>query len=105
LGKEDDPYTITEERAVEIIEAKRKADAEKVIKSFDKNPEVQVLNGRYGAYIKVGKQNVRIPKGKDPKTLTLEECLTLAEEQNSDKAKTNTKSVSKKTEEKKTTKK
>lgn len=105
LGKDDDPYTISEERAIEIIEAKRKADAEKVIKSFDKNPEVQVLNGRYGAYIKVGKQNVRIPKGKDPKTLTLEECLTLAEEQNTDKAKTSTKSVSKKTEEKKSNKK
>jgi DNA topoisomerase-1 len=81
LGKDDDPYTLTEERAIEIIEAKRKADAEKVILSFEQNPEVQVLNGRYGAYIKVGKQNVRIPKGKDPKTLTLEECLALAQEQ------------------------
>ena len=104
LGKEDDPYTITEERAIEIIEAKRKADAEKIIQSFDENPEVQVLNGRYGAYIKVGKQNVRIPKGKDPKTLTLEECLALAEEQSPDKGKT-TKTATKKTEEKKSTKK
>ena len=88
LAKEDDPYTITEERAIEIIEAKRKTDAEKIILSFDKNPDVQVLNGRYGAYIKIGKQNVRIPKDKDPKKLTLEECLALAEEQNSDKGKT-----------------
>jgi len=93
LGKDDDPYTITEERAIEIIEAKRKADAEKVILAFKQNPEVQVLNGRYGAYIKVGKQNVRIPKGKDPKTLTLEECLALAEEQKTEKS-TNTKKTS-----------
>jgi DNA topoisomerase-1 len=87
LGKDDDPYSITEERAIEIIEAKRKADSEKIIKTFPENPEVQVLNGRYGAYIKVGKQNVKIPKGKEPKTLTLEECLQLAQEQN-DKEKT-----------------
>jgi DNA topoisomerase-1 len=93
LGKDDDPYTLTEERAIEIIEAKRKADAEKVILSFEQNPEVQVLNGRYGAYIKVGKQNVRIPKGKDPKTLTLEECLALAQEQKTEKS-TNTKKTS-----------
>jgi len=93
LGKDDDPYTLTEERAIEIIEAKRKADAEKVILSFEQNPEVQVLNGRYGAYIKVGKQNVRIPKGKDPKTLTLEECLALAQEQKTEKS-TNTKKAS-----------
>jgi len=93
LGKDDDPYTLTEERAIEIIEAKRKADAEKVILAFKQNPEVQVLNGRYGAYIKVGKQNVRIPKGKDPKTLTLEECLALAQEQKTEKS-TNTKKTS-----------
>ncbi len=79
LGKEDDPYTITEDRAIELIEAKRKADAERFIKIFDENPDVQVLNGRYGPYIKVGKKNVKIPKGTDPKSLTLEECLELAE--------------------------
>jgi len=96
LTKDDDPYSITESRAIEIIEAKRKADSEKMILTFDENPEVQVLNGRYGAYIKVGKQNVRIPKNKDPKTLTLDECLSLAEEQAGDsKTKTTTKSTSK----------
>ncbi|GAB4489347.1 MAG: type I DNA topoisomerase [Raineya sp.] len=103
LGKDDDPYTLTEERAIEIIEAKRKANAEKIIQSFDENPDVQVLNGRYGAYIKVGKQNVRVPKGKDPKTLTLKECLALAEEQNADKNNAN-KANTKKNEEKKTKK-
>lgn len=79
LTGDDDPYTVEQDRAVELIEAKRKVDAEKFIKSFDENPDVQVLNGRYGPYIKVGKKNVRIPKGKEPKDLTLEECLDLAE--------------------------
>ncbi len=77
LPKEDDPMTVELERAIELIEAKRKSDAEKHIKSFDENPEVQVLNGRYGPYIKFGKKNVKIPKDKDPKSLTYEECVEL----------------------------
>ena len=79
IPKTDDPYSISAERAIELIEEKRKADAQKFIKVFEENPEVQVLNGRYGPYIKAGKKNVKIPKGKDPKGLTLEECLELAE--------------------------
>ena len=79
IPKEEDPYTIAPQRAIELIEAKRVADANKTIKLFDENPDVQVLNGRFGPYIKVGKKNVKIPKGKEPKDLTLEECLTLAE--------------------------
>jgi DNA topoisomerase-1 len=79
LTGDDDPYTVEQDRAIALIEAKRKVDAEKFIKSFDENPDVQVLNGRYGPYIKVGKKNVRIPKDKEPKNLTLEECLALAE--------------------------
>jgi len=102
LTKDDDPYSITESRAIEIIEAKRKADSEKTILTFDENPDVQVLNGRYGAYIKVGKQNVRIPKNKDPKTLTLDECLKLAEEQ-AGESKTKTSKTTSKTTAKTTT--
>ncbi|MGD1893801.1 MAG: type I DNA topoisomerase [Cyclobacteriaceae bacterium] len=79
LGKEDDPFSVDEDRAIEIIEAKREADKNKYIKVFDSDPEVQVLNGRYGPYIKVGKKNVKIPKDKKPEELTLEECLELAE--------------------------
>ncbi|WP_096895133.1 type I DNA topoisomerase [Candidatus Scalindua japonica] len=79
LKGDDDPYTVEQERAIELIEAKRKADAEKHIKSFDENPDVQVLNGRYGPYIKMGKKNVKIPKDIEPKNLTLKECLDLAE--------------------------
>ncbi|MDQ3192451.1 MAG: type I DNA topoisomerase [Bacteroidota bacterium] len=80
LKKEDDPYSIEKERAVELIEAKRKADREKVIKTFEGNKEVQVLNGRWGPYISIGKENYKIPKEKDPISLTLEECLKIAAE-------------------------
>lgn len=79
IPKTDDPYTITDVRAVELIEAKRHADANRLIKSFPENAEIQVLNGRFGPYIKAGKKNVKIPKGKEPTELTLEECVTLAE--------------------------
>jgi DNA topoisomerase-1 len=78
LPKTLDPFTVTEGEAVELIQAKRKADAEKLIKSFPENPEVQVLNGRFGPYIVVGKKNVKIPKGKEPADLTYEECMELA---------------------------
>ena len=78
LTKEQDPHTITGDEAVVLIEAKRKADAERLIKEFAENPEVQVLNGRFGPYIVVGKKNVKIPKGEEPTELTLERCLELA---------------------------
>jgi DNA topoisomerase-1 len=78
IPKDLDPYTITPEKAVELIEAKRVADANKTIKAFAENPDIQVLNGRFGPYIKAGKKNVKIPKGKEPASLTLEECVTLA---------------------------
>jgi DNA topoisomerase-1 len=80
VGKEDDPFSITESRAIEIVLNKRKADAEKFIKEFTDNPEVKVLNGRFGPYISIGKKNIKIPKDKDPKGLTLEECLNLAKD-------------------------
>ena len=77
--KEDDPHEVGEERAIELILAKRKADAEKMIKTFDENPDIQILNGRWGPYIKFGKQNVKIPKDKDAKELTLADCIELIE--------------------------
>ncbi len=79
IPKGEDPYTITPQRAVELIEAKRVSDANRLIKGFPENADIQVLNGRFGPYIKAGKKNVKIPKGKVPEELTLEECLTLAE--------------------------
>ncbi|HEY5750324.1 MAG TPA: type I DNA topoisomerase [Chryseolinea sp.] len=78
IPKDIDPYTITPERAVELIEAKRIADANKTIKLFAEDPEIQVLNGRFGPYIKAGKKNVKIPKDREPASLTYEECVALA---------------------------
>jgi DNA topoisomerase-1 len=79
IPKEDDPYTITADRAIELIKAKREKEANMLIKSFPEKDDIQVLNGRYGPYIKAGKKNVKIPKDKKPEELTLEECVELAE--------------------------
>ena len=79
IPKDLDPYTIPLEKAIELIEAKRVADANKTIKVFEGHPDIQVLNGRFGPYIKAGKKNVKIPKDREPASLTLEECVTLAE--------------------------
>lgn len=77
VPKTEDPLTISGERAIEVILAKRKADAEKVIARFPGDPEILVLNGRFGPYIAKGKENFKIPKGTDPKSLTLEDCLAI----------------------------
>ncbi len=74
--KEDDPYTITLERAREVIVAKKLADANRTIIDFGID-DIQVLNGRYGPYITDKARNAKIPKERDPKTLTLEECRAL----------------------------
>jgi DNA topoisomerase-1 len=74
--KEDDPYTVTHERALEVIRLKQEADANRLILDFP-DDGIQVLNGRYGPYITDKKKNAKIPKDRDPKTLTLEECKAL----------------------------
>ncbi len=81
----DDPYTVTLERAIELIEEKRKADKEKIIKIFE-NEGVEVLNGRWGPYIKYKKKNYKIPKKTDATKLSLEDCMEIIEKQ--DKGKT-----------------
>jgi DNA topoisomerase-1 len=69
LGKEDDPYTVAADRCIELIEAKRVKDAAKLIKAFEENPDLKVLNGRWGPFIALGRENFRIPKGTDPAKL------------------------------------
>lgn len=81
IPKEESVMTIDLDRAVELILEKRQADANRLIKSFDEDENTQVLNGRYGAYIKSGKKNFRIPKDKDPKALTYEEVKEIMENQ------------------------
>jgi len=74
--KTDDPYEITPERALEVIREKEIADANRLILDFP-DAGIQVLNGRYGPYITDKARNAKIPKDRDPKALTLEECQTL----------------------------
>jgi DNA topoisomerase-1 len=74
--KTDDPYEITPERALEVIREKEIADANRLILDFP-DAGIQVLNGRYGPYITDKSRNAKIPKDKEPKSLTLEECQTL----------------------------
>ncbi|MDE2447901.1 MAG: DNA topoisomerase I [Gammaproteobacteria bacterium] len=74
--KEDDPYTVTLERALEVIRLKKEADANRIITDFGVD-NIQVLNGRYGPYITDGKKNAKVPKERDPKSVTLEECRAL----------------------------
>jgi DNA topoisomerase-1 len=80
IPKEHDVYEINLDTAIDLIEKKRKYEAEKNIKNFPEK-DIHVLNGRYGAYIKAGDENYRIPKDKDPYTLTLEDCLAIMESQ------------------------
>jgi DNA topoisomerase I len=79
LDKTDDPMTIELARAIELISNKRNASSNNTILTFDQNPDVQVLKGLYGPYIKFGKKNVKIPKELDPATLTYEKCVELAD--------------------------
>jgi len=81
LPKEYDPLSVTEEEAIELIKAKREADAKKHIKTFDENPDIQLLNGRWGPYIKFGKKNYKIPKDKVAEDLTYEETVEIIENQ------------------------
>lgn len=87
LPNEYDPLDVDQEQAITLIEAKRQAEQAKTIKTFDENPAIQILNGRFGPYIKFGKLNVTIPKDQNPKSLSLEECLALIEAYKQKKAK------------------
>lgn len=81
IPKEEDPMDIELDRAIELIEAKRKADREKFINSFESEEgEIQVLNGRWGPYIAFNKKNFKIPKETEAKDLTLEDCKKIIAE-------------------------
>ncbi|SEN76142.1 DNA topoisomerase I [bacterium A37T11] len=104
LPKGLDPLDVTEEQAVEIIKVKRQKDIEKIIRTFDENPEARIENGRWGPYIRFGKLNVKIPKGKDAESLTYDDVIKLSEAEAAKtpakgkglKAKTKAKSAAKK---------
>ena len=73
----DDPYSITAERAIELINEKIEQDKNRIIKTFPDEPELQILNGRWGPYISYKKKNYRIPKKVTPAELSKEECLNI----------------------------
>ncbi|MCD4696017.1 MAG: type I DNA topoisomerase [Bacteroidales bacterium] len=79
LQKTDDPLSVSSERAVEIIEAKRLKDKENTISEFAEDDTLKVLKGRYGSYISKGKKNYRIPKGKVASELSYDDCLVIIE--------------------------
>ncbi len=89
IPKDMSPTAISLDEAIELIMAQRENEAKKVLKTFDEEPELMVLNGRYGPYIVYKKQNIKIPKGKDAEALTLEECRAIvADEANFSKGTT-----------------
>lgn len=77
IPKTDDVFGITQERGIELIEAKRVSDANKLVKSFEEDDTLKILNGRWGPYISRGKDNFRIPKGKKAEEMTYTDVLEL----------------------------
>ncbi|NGM61641.1 type I DNA topoisomerase [Sphingobacterium sp. SGG-5] len=80
LPKGIDPLDVTEEQAIEIIQVKRQKDIDKVIRVFDENPDAQIENGRWGPFVRFGKQNLKIPKGTDVEQITYADVLKWAEQ-------------------------
>ena len=81
LPKEFDPLEVSLDQAIQLVEDKREEDRKKIILSFEQDPELLVLNGRYGPYISKKGQNYKIPKKTDPATLSYQDCLDLIEKQ------------------------
>ena len=80
LAKTDNPALIEYDRAVAIINEKREKDLNNILRTFDEDPELRVLDGRFGPYISYKKSNYKLPKGTDPSTLTYEACLAIVED-------------------------
>lgn len=108
LGKEDIPGSLELDRAIELIEAKRQKDRENTLKTFEENPDLIIMNGRFGPYISFEKKNYKIVKGTDPLSLSLEDCMEIIEKapvkkKGATKKSTAKKAVTKKTSAKKKT--
>lgn len=80
LDKSDNPSDVDRERAIEIILAKREEEKNRIIREYDENKEVKVLRGRYGPYISIGKKNFKIPKGTEPESLSLDDCIEISKD-------------------------
>lgn len=73
----DDPMSIDTDRAIELILNKREAEKKRVIKSFDEDPQLLILHGKYGPYISYQKNNYKIPKKREPESLNYQDCINL----------------------------
>ena len=91
IKPDDDPYTIELDRAIELIQIKRQDIASRLLKEFPSHPEIKVVNGRFGPYITIGKQNVKMPKGTDPLSVSIEQALQWGAEQEKPNKTTTTK--------------
>ena len=80
LAKTDNPALVEYDRAVEIIKDKREKDLNNILLTFDEDPDLRVLNGRYGPYITYKKGNYKIPKGTEPYSLTYKQCMAIVED-------------------------
>jgi len=92
----DDPFKITLDRAIELIEEKKERERKKQVKTFTKDKDLQILKGRYGPYISYKKSNYRIPKGKEAEKLTLKDCYEIIKEKDQKDAEKGKKTQSKK---------
>ena len=89
LAKTDNPALVEIDRAIEIINEKRQKDLDNIILAFDQDPDLHVLNGRFGPYIAYKKNNYKLPKGTEPTKLTYEQCMAIVEDpKNAPKKKT-----------------
>ncbi len=91
LPKEYKPLEVTLEEAIQLIEAKRSEEQSRILKTFAEEPELQIINGRYGAYIAYKKSNYKLPKGAVAEDLTIEDCKNIIAEQGDKPAKKTTK--------------
>jgi DNA topoisomerase-1 len=76
--KDADPHTVELSHALELVAAKKQADLDRILKTFD-DTDIQILKGRWGPFITDGKKNARMPKDREPESMTLEECQALIE--------------------------
>ena len=98
IPKDMSPTSITLEECEELILAKRENDLRKVVKKFDEDPDLQILNGRYGVYIAYKKKNYKIPKSvTNPTALSVDDCHKLIEQQDAAPAKPKRTTTRKKT--------
>jgi DNA topoisomerase-1 len=88
IPKDLDPMSITLEESIQLLTEKRTAEANKVVKVFDEDADMRLLNGRYGVYLCKNKTNYKLPKGCEPTALTYQDCLQIIAEAGETKPKT-----------------